>query len=283
MGITSQDVRATATAQVITGNAVECMKPWAIADKWDENWENGAPNTGPWTPDSVFDKYKKQGSDMVPDPAVTTPDVYIAPTATDPGTGFTPFDADGNPTADYGLQLTLKIGSFRGPSLVGLVPGARSAERRRDSSGSGGADYRNNIANCNRDRLPDWRHAHRDSEQGNMVGPTKQGVEGGGPGGMGLTQKDPGATWNASTKSFRAAARRVSAPTASTTRRSPRIVPVPLFDIDAFFAGSPNGKTSVTITNIMGFFIEGMGGSGQQGRHRPARRDSRPDAGRRQR
>ena len=41
-------------------------------------------------------------------------------------------------------------------------------------------------------------------------------------------------------------------------------MPVPLFDIDAFFAGSPNGKTTVTITNIMGFFIEGMGGSGNK-------------------
>jgi uncharacterized membrane protein len=49
MGITSQDIRATATARVTKGNAVECMKPWAIADKWDENWEDGAPNAGPWT------------------------------------------------------------------------------------------------------------------------------------------------------------------------------------------------------------------------------------------
>jgi hypothetical protein len=37
---------------------------------------------------------------------------------------------------------------------------------------------------------------------------------------------------------------------------------VALFDIDAFYAGSPNGKSTVTITNIMGFFIEGMGGQG---------------------
>ena len=27
-------------------------------------------------------------------------------------------------------------------------------------------------------------------------------------------------------------------------RASPRIVPVPLFDIDTFFAGCPNGKTT---------------------------------------
>jgi hypothetical protein len=46
--------------------------------------------------------------------------------------------------------------------------------------------------------------------------------------------------------------------------RSPRIVPINLFDIDAFFAGSPNGKTTVNITNIMGFFIEGMCGAGNK-------------------
>jgi hypothetical protein len=45
---------------------------------------------------------------------------------------------------------------------------------------------------------------------------------------------------------------------------SPRIVPVALFDIDAFYAGSPNGKSTVPITNIMGFFVEGMGGAGNK-------------------
>ena len=29
-----------------TGNAVECMKPWAVADKWQENWENGKREHG---------------------------------------------------------------------------------------------------------------------------------------------------------------------------------------------------------------------------------------------
>lgn len=41
-------------------------------------------------------------------------------------------------------------------------------------------------------------------------------------------------------------------------------MPVVLFDVDAFFMGAPNGKTSVTISNIMGFFIEGMGGPGNK-------------------
>ena len=81
---------------------------------------------------------------------------------------------------------------------------------------------------------------------------------------MGLAEQDPGASWNASTKSVQGSCAPGVCADGQYHARSPRIVPVPLFDIDAFFAGSPNGKTSVTITNIMGFFIEGMGGPGNK-------------------
>jgi Flp pilus assembly protein TadG len=260
-GMTSQDVRATATAQVITGNAVECMRPWAVADKWDENWEDGAPNAGPWTVDSDFDKYRKSGNSYVPDLAVTTPDVYIAPTATDPGTGFSPFDSDGNPTSDYGLQLTLKLGSSEGRLSSGWFL-ALDLPNPDGSPGSGATDYRNNIKNCNGtvfkigDSVP--------TETGNMIGPTGQGIAGGGPGGMGLTQKDPGATWNNSTKSIQGSCAPGVCADNVWYARSPRIVPVPLFNLDDYFAGAPTGKETVTITNIMGFFIEGMCGPGNK-------------------
>src|SRR5262249_8171307 len=36
-GINTQAISATATAQVISGNAVTCIKPWIVADKWTEN------------------------------------------------------------------------------------------------------------------------------------------------------------------------------------------------------------------------------------------------------
>src|SRR5262245_12848944 len=97
-GINSQGVRATATAQITTGNATDCLRPWAVADKWEEYWEQGKASTAPWTPNSTFDKYAKDGT---LDPTVTTPDLYVAPTANSAGTGFTPFDADGKPTAEY--------------------------------------------------------------------------------------------------------------------------------------------------------------------------------------
>jgi Putative Flp pilus-assembly TadE/G-like len=261
--VNSQDVRATATAQVLTANAVECLKPWAVADKWDENWENGAPNNDPWTTTSVFDKYKKQGGSYVPDPAVTTPDVYIPPTADSPGTGFAPFDANGNPTTDYGLQFTLKIGSSENRLSSGWFM-ALDLPNPDGSSGSGANDYRNNIKNCNGTVFQIGDTLNVSSEQGNMIGPTRQGVEGGGPGGLGLMQEDPGASWNAATNSIQGSCAPGVCADGLYHATSPRIVPVALFDIDAFFAGSPNGKTTVTITNILGFFIEGMGGQGNK-------------------
>lgn len=263
IGINSQDIRATATAQVETGNSTECMKPWAVADKWDENWESGKPNPGSWTPDSNFDKYKKQGNDYVPDPTVLTPDVYIAPSAGSPGTGFAPFDSHGVPTSDYGLPLTLKLGNAESRLSSGWFL-ALDLLNADGSSGSGGSDYRNNIKNCNGTVYSIGDTLNISSEQGNMVGPTRQGVEGGGPGGMGLTERDPGATWDTTTKSVQGSCAPGVCADGVWYARSPRIVPIPLFDIDAFFAGSPNGKTTVNITNIMGFFIEGMCGPGNK-------------------
>jgi hypothetical protein len=259
MGITSQDIRATATARVITANAVECMKPWAVADKWDENWEDGLPNSGPWTTTSDFDKYIKKGNDYYPDPSVTAPDVYIAPTANNPGTGFTPFDANGDPTSDYGLQITLKLGSAQANISAGWFL-ALDLPNPDGTSGSGGDDYRNNIRDCNGtifkigDTVP--------TETGNMIGPTSQGIAGGGPSGLGLTQKDPGATWDNTTKTVQGSCAPGICADGVWYARSPRIVPVPLFSVDDYFTGSPAGKETVTITNIMGFFIEGMCGPG---------------------
>ena len=254
MGITSQDVRATAMARMFAANSVECMKPWAVADKWAEHWENGAPNSGPWTPASFFDKYKLQGNKYVPDPTVLTPDVYIAPTKTDPGTGFTPFDAEGNPTSSYGLQMTLKISSSETRLSAGWFL-ALDLPNPDGTSGSGGADYRENIRNCNGSIFSIGQTIP--TETGNMIGPTKQGVED-------LVAKDPSATWDAGAKAVTGSCAPGVCADGKYYPRSPRIVPVPLFSIDDYFAGAPTGKGAITITNIMGFFIEGMGGAGNK-------------------
>ena len=51
VGVASQGVRATATAQIVTGDTTDCLKPWAIVDRWDEfngaHAEHDYPNPDP--------------------------------------------------------------------------------------------------------------------------------------------------------------------------------------------------------------------------------------------
>jgi hypothetical protein len=54
------------------------------------------------------------------------------PTATDPGTGFTPFDANGKPTAYYGLEMTLKNGDSQA-NLSSVGSRTQPAGRERQS------------------------------------------------------------------------------------------------------------------------------------------------------
>ncbi len=248
MNINSQDIRATATAQVETGNATDCLRPWAVADKWTEHWENGKPSTAPWTVNSNFDKYMKQGNNWIPDPSVTTPDVYTAPTKSSPGSGFAPFDSQGNQTSDYGLELTLKIGSAQNRMSAGWFQ-ALDLLNADGTTGSGAKDYKANITGCN-----GWTYSIGDSiqvEPGDMKGPTKSGTDD-------LIAEDPGAIWNTSTQSITGSCAPGTCADGKWHSTSPRIVPVALFDIDAFYLGSPNGKTTVKLTNIMGFFVESV-------------------------
>lgn len=85
IGVTSQGVKATAMAQVKVGNATNCLKPWAIPDKWTVH----RPADGPWTPTSQFQHYVDgqplgSPSSLLPPPI----DVYTPPSASDPGTGL---------------------------------------------------------------------------------------------------------------------------------------------------------------------------------------------------
>ena len=49
VGLTNQGVRATATAQIISANMTDCLKPWAVIDRWDEfdGVEPDYPNPDP--------------------------------------------------------------------------------------------------------------------------------------------------------------------------------------------------------------------------------------------
>jgi Flp pilus assembly protein TadG len=268
-GRTEQGVRATATAQIVSGNATDCLKPWAVADRWAENVKrvcSGGPNSFPpcpgswaanytWNISQTFDKYAKTGSVYGIDPSITTagfsPDQYTLPSydangnpIVGTGSGFSLTNTDGT-LRDYGQMLSLKISSGN----TAISPGWFQALDLSgpNCSGSGAAKYKCNIENCNGatrgigDTIP--------VETGGMSGPTVSGVGT-------LTDKDPGASWNPVTRSIEGSCAPGVCADGLYHAESPRIVPVALFDVDTYLATNPTGSGgSVTIRNIFGYFI----------------------------
>jgi len=200
------DIQATATAEIQPASSASCLKPWAIPDAYDDVNRNGKFDAG--------DYYQSR--------------------VTSWGTNYR------NNNFDFGTQLTLKEGS---PGDA-VAPGQYFPIDLPMPSGpsSGGDRYRENIASCN-GQIVDigdsvW------TENGNMIGPTKQGVQD-------LIALDPGARWDPVDGIVNSA---------FPPGGSPRIGRVPMFD-PRFPPTS--GKQQLPITNIAGFFIEGVAGNGR--------------------
>ena len=132
IGITQQRVRATATAEVASGNQVRCLLPFAAIDRWADNYdENPDPTyfandpltgTAGWSQNDMYQS--AQG------------DVYTPPY--NGNTNHTGWKV----TNDFGRQMVLKDGAVgtysAGWALTVDLP---------DSTGS--QDYKWNIQNCN--------------------------------------------------------------------------------------------------------------------------------------
>jgi hypothetical protein len=218
VGVNQQGVRATAIAWAMAGNATRCLKPWAVADKWNES------DPGGWTPASEFD------------PA--DGDTYIPPSANDPGTGFTL-------AADLGTEMRLKVGSPHDT----INPGWFQA---LDLTGGGASEYRENIRGCSGNL---WRIGDDvPKKNGNMVGPTGQGTgdlidldpdADWDP----VTKRvinscvEDNSCIDANGDPIRYA-------------ESPRIVAVPIFDLAEYMQGKMTGNGTVHMVNILGFFVD---------------------------
>ena len=258
VGVTNQGVRATATAQIAAGDTVDCLKPWAVVDRWDEFAPGGLepdyPNPDPdFLPTSTYDKYSDgKGNNPPPEP-----DFYKPASKTDPGTGF-------SLPNDEGFRYAVKVGD--GGSTV-VTSGWFRAIRlpRIDGCNSGANCYSNNITSCN--GLPSsyadpatvcpadigiadeayWaaKGCYR-VETGNMVGPTAQGIGD-------LIARDPSASYDP-------VAKKIVGSTYSPATKSPRVVPIGVLNIDQYLAQDAGGSNPVVrLENIYGFFIEGMG------------------------
>ena len=257
VGVMNQGVRATATAQMVTGDTTDCLKPWAIIDRWDEydTATNGAeseyPNPDPdFGPTSTFDRYSTGRGGSPPQEN----DRYVRPEAGVTGTGFRLPQDEGRRFAikvDTNTNSTVSAGWFRAIRLPRL------------DGQNGGNVYRNNITSCgglpssfadpatvcpvsisNETRAYWAERGCYETEPGNMVGPTDHGVDE-------LIARDGGASW---------ANGGVVGSAFSPPTSSPRVVPIGVMDIDWFLSQDPSGANGVIrLVNIYGFFVEGMG------------------------
>jgi hypothetical protein len=239
VGLVNQGVRATATARVAVANASDCMKPWAIPDKWADNHDT--PQDNMWTLDDTFETGNQQGQTWTP---YADADVYTRPVGNSPGTGFTV-------AADLGLMITLKAG---GPQ-TSIEPGVYFPVRlpTYDGTSTGGSDYRANIASCNGVAIP--IDTVLQSENGNMIGPTAQGVSA-------LIAQDPYASWDPTTKSV---INSCAQATPSCGTSSPRVVAIPIFDTALFESTKRQGLPEFKVVNILGFFLDQMQGNDVRG------------------
>jgi hypothetical protein len=238
VGPTSQGVRATATAQVAAGNAVQCIKPIVVADKWTDNSSTGSNLTG-WDQEDVFGPG----------------DVY-----TRPG-----FKASG-PGNDIGLEVVLKGDDANAAGW------SREVEL---GGGNGGNVIPDEFVGCptwvqNRTfgiyepdpaKAPPCASKVDTNEaagclnvkQGTKQGPISSGVHA-------LKALDPSATWNAGTNSVSGGCSATATCTNSPDPSiSPRVVPIAVFNPQQLSTSTCSGDNCVVqVVNIFGFFVEGM-------------------------
>jgi hypothetical protein len=250
-GVNAQGVRATATAQVGSGNMVRCLLPFAVIDRWADNYDanidttyfpnDGSTGTAGWT---ANDKYEP--------PSLGHNDVYIGPY--NGNTNHTGWKV----TADYGRQLILKDGSTGNYSA-----GWANEVDLPNSTGSN--DYRWNIQNCNETAIGiadideactavDWEHGCVSVKTGVSQGPTSQGI---GSATAGLVGQDPAAHWDWSAEGPGGPG--TGAVVGGQGMSSPRIRPIVIIDIDNYIGQGCSGTTCIAkVANIIGFFAEGM-------------------------
>jgi Flp pilus assembly protein TadG len=161
-GTSSADVGATATAEVSQANAMTCVKPFTVPDRWREV---GSP---PWDSSDTYDAFDNRGRPLA------NPDVYIS--ADKPGyTGY-------NQESMRGQILTIRAATGTNITVsfyFSLALGKPVI--------TGGAEYDWNIANCNK-TIYHWGDPLT-QEPGAMSGPTISGAQL-------LIDQDPGAYWD---------------------------------------------------------------------------------------
>ena len=223
-GVPTVDIAAWAVAEASPANAMTCVKPFMIPDRWVENTDDKGKATGTWTTTSEFDAVDSKGNPL------TNPDRYVGATDAARYSGY-------NAARDVGTDLVLRAGSGSNINPTFYYSWKMPGD-------TGGDFYRDNISGCNTAVIT-WGDTIV-QEPGNMVGPTIQGIND-------LINQDPGARWDDTCDCV------VGSKFGS---HSPRVFPIPLYDPEFYSTGKTNGRTAdVRIAGFLGFFVEWEGGN----------------------
>ena len=222
-GVRSASIGAVATAEAAPSNAMDCVKPFTIPDKWIEK------QTGPWDPTDTYDAYNNKGQPLA------NPDIYI-PAYNADGTANPNYTGYSN-ERDKGTELVIRAGTGNNITPTFYFSLAMTND-------TGGDDYRWNIGNCNTtvyhvgDLLV--------QEPGNMEGPTVQGI-------TDLINRDPNAQWDSAN---------LKVINSAFGSHSPRIFPIPLYDPVYYDAGKRDGRNAdLKTANWIGIFAERVSGN----------------------
>jgi Flp pilus assembly protein TadG len=148
-GVDTADMTAVATAHAAPANAMTCVRPFTIPDKWIEN---SIP------PNNTFDRYNNKGE------KIENADEYRpAESSYEPAIPV--------PDGDKGRRVTLRAGTGNNiaPTFYysWSMPG--------DNGDIGGDFYEDNIKYCNRSSIGTGQWMTQ--EPGNMMGPTMSGID----------------------------------------------------------------------------------------------------------
>ena len=241
-GVDAVNISAVATAEASQANAMTCVKPFMIPDKWTEASGTFDPLT------SKFEMYDNHNV-LLP---VGSRDTYIPANQT----GYTGYTDD-----DRGTELILRAGNGNN-----IEPTAYQSWSMPGNNGMIGSDfYRENISGCNKTIISINldNPLYLTQEPGAVTGPTSQGIDD-------LIAKDPSATWDRGCKCVRG----------SNAAISPRVTPLPLYDPKKYAEGKANGRNAdFWLANIMGFFIDRRVGTQVYGYITPISGLINPNAG----
>lgn len=233
-GKDTMDISAVATAEASPADVPSKCLPFTIPDRWNEITE---PPFNALT--STYDLFARSGNSRGTPLAVQ--DEYPV-VGSDNYAGYDPFD-------DRGTIIRLKsaVDTTVSPSVYNpiVVPG----------EGTGAENYRNAIV-TGKCPILGWR-TMLTLEPGNMVGPTKQGIED-------LIALDPNAEWDRT-------CRCVVGSKFTPVTDSPRVATIPLYDPDYYERHQQTGRNvAFRVANYLGVFVEGMDGDEVIARITPA-------------